>query len=53
MTGSRLRVVYVAGIALNALALALSALAGEWLITATFAVILVYLGIRYRMVDSP
>jgi hypothetical protein len=49
MIESKLQVVYVVGIVLNIGALLSTAKAGEWLFTATFGVIIVYLGIRYRM----
>jgi hypothetical protein len=52
MKGSRLRLVYVAGIALNVLALSVAAMGGEWLLAVTFVVVLVYLGVRYRMVSG-
>jgi len=52
MTDSRLRLVYVAGIALNVVALSGAVMAGEWLFAVTFGVILVYLFIRYWMVAT-
>jgi len=51
-SSTRLRLVYIAGIALNVIALAAAARAGEWLVAATFVVVLVYLGFRYRMTVS-
>ena len=53
LTDSRLRLVYVAGIALNVIALTIAASAGETLIALTFGVIIVYLGIRYWMISAP
>lgn len=53
MTDGRLRLVYVAGIALNTVALFGAVTAGEWLFAVTFGVILVYLSVRYRMVSGP
>jgi hypothetical protein len=47
VTGSRLRLLYVAGIALNTIALASAVRAGELVISATFVLILVYLCVRY------
>lgn len=52
LTDSRLRLVYVAGIAFNLFALSAAATAGEWLFAVTFGVIIVYLGIRYWMVTT-
>jgi len=49
MVDNRIQLAYVAGIALNGLALVLTARAGDWLVTVTFAVIVVYLLFRYRM----
>lgn len=49
MTGSRLRLVYVVGIALNFVALVAAAIAGDWLISVTFGVIIAYLCFRYWM----
>lgn len=51
--GSRLRLVYAGGVALNVFALVAAALAGDWVIAATFGVIIVYLGVRYWMLVSP
>ena len=52
MTDRRLRLLYVVGIALNAVALATAAMAGETLFAVTFGIVMVYLGIRYWMVTS-
>lgn len=52
MTGSRLRLVYIAGIALNVVALVAAAFAGDWLISATFGVIIAYLCVRYWMLAT-
>jgi len=49
---SQLRWIYVAGIALNVVALAVAARSGEPLIALTLGVVIVYLGIRYRMLGS-
>jgi hypothetical protein len=46
---SRLRLVYVAGIALNLVALSGAVMAGERLFAVTFGIIIVYLSVRYRM----
>ena len=50
LTDSRLRLVYVAGLALNVFALAAAASAGETLVAVTFGVVIVYLCVRYWMV---
>jgi hypothetical protein len=50
LTDGRLRLVYVAGIAFNVVALSGAVMADEWLFAVTFGVIIVYLLIRYRMV---
>jgi len=50
MTDSRLRLVYVAGIALNVVALSGAAMAGEWLFAVTFGIIIVYLLFRYWLI---
>jgi hypothetical protein len=50
LTDGRLRLVYVAGIAFNVVALSGAVMAGEWLFAVTFGVIVVYLLIRYWMV---
>ena len=50
ITDSRLRLVYVAGIALNLVALSGAVMADEWLFAVTFGVVIVYLGVRYWMV---
>lgn len=47
VTDSRLRLVYVAGIALNIVALASAVMAGELLFGGTFVLVLVYLCFRY------
>jgi Flp pilus assembly protein TadB len=47
VTDSRLRLLYVAGIALNVIALASAVRAGELLIAVTFVVVLAYLCFRY------
>ncbi len=47
LTDSRLRFVYIAGIALNVVALAVAAAAGELVIAVTFGFIIFYLGVRY------
>lgn len=52
MSGSRLRLVYIAGIALNVVALVAAAFAGDWLISATFGVIIAYLCVRYWMLAT-
>ena len=52
LTDSRLRLVYVAGIAFNVVALSGAVVAQEWLFAVTFGVIIVYLGIRYWMVAT-
>lgn len=52
MIGSRLQLVYVAGIALNVVALVAAALAGDWLFSATFGFVIVYLCFRYWMVAT-
>lgn len=52
LTDSRLRLVYVAGIAFNLFALSGAVMAEEWLFAVTFGVIIVYLCIRYWMVAT-
>lgn len=47
---SRLRLLYVAGIALNLIALSGAVMAGERLFAVTFGIIVVYLCVRYWMV---
>lgn len=49
LTNSRLRLLYIAGIALNVIALATAVTAGELLVAVTFVVVLVYLCFRYWM----
>jgi hypothetical protein len=53
MKGSRSKLVYVVGIALNVVALVASGLAGDWLITSTFGVVIAYLYFRYWMLETP
>jgi len=48
----QLRLVYVAGIALNVIALATVASEGQWVVAATFGVIIAYLGFRFRLLGS-
>lgn len=50
MTDSRLRLVYVAGIALNVVALSGAVMADEWLFAVTFGVIIAYLCFRYWLI---
>ena len=50
ITDSRLRLAYVAGIALNLIALSGAVMAGEGLFAVTFGIIIVYLCVRYWMV---
>ena len=52
MNQRRLRVMYTIGIALNLLAFGYSAQDGEYLFAGTFAIITVYLAIRYWMVAT-
>ncbi len=52
LTDSRLRLVYVVGIALNVVALSVAATAGEWLIVVTFGFVIVYLCFRYWIVAT-
>ncbi|RDZ55752.1 hypothetical protein C5B91_19910 [Haloferax sp. Atlit-10N] len=47
LTDSRLRLLYIAGIALNVIALAAAVGAGELLFAVTFVFVLVYLCFRY------
>ena len=47
LTDSRLRLLYIAGIALNVIALAAAVRAGELLFAVTFVFVLVYLCFRY------
>ena len=47
-----LKLVYMLGIALNGVALVATAMEGEWLFTGTFGVIIVYLLLRYWLIDS-
>lgn len=49
---SKLRWVYVAGIALNVVALAVALRAGERLAALTLGVVILYLGVRFRMLRS-
>jgi len=48
----QLRWVYAAGIALNVVALAVAVRTGERLAAVTLGVVIVYLGIRFRMISS-
>jgi len=50
LTANLLRLVYVAGIALNTLALAAAVRAGQTLAALTLGVVIVYLCLRYWMV---
>ena len=50
MNDRRLRLLYVVGIALNAIALSAAVSAGEIIFGITFGLVMVYLGIRYWMV---
>jgi hypothetical protein len=52
LTDSRLRLVYVAGIALNVVALSGAVMAGEWLFAVTFGIVIVYLCFRYWLIVS-
>jgi hypothetical protein len=52
ITQRQLRWVYLAGIALNGFALVIAATTGEMLGALTLAVIIVYLSIRYRLLDT-
>ncbi|AXR79549.1 hypothetical protein [Natrarchaeobaculum sulfurireducens] len=52
MERRRLRLLYVVGIALNAIALTAAWTAGELLFAGTFALVMVYLGLRYWMVAT-
>jgi hypothetical protein len=52
ITDRQLRWVYLAGIALNILALLIAATTGETLGALTLVVIIVYLSFRYRMLDA-
>ncbi|WP_161493155.1 hypothetical protein [Natrarchaeobaculum aegyptiacum] len=52
MTGYHVRLLYVVGIAFNAIALYVSWESGELLFAVTFAIIMVYLAIRYWMVAT-
>jgi len=52
LSDRQLRLVYVAGIALNVVALASVASEGRWLLAGTFGVIIGYLVIRYRWIGS-
>jgi hypothetical protein len=47
-----LKLVYILGITLNVVALVATAMEGEWLFTVTFGVIIAYLLLRYRLLDS-
>jgi hypothetical protein len=50
LTDGRLRLVYIAGIALNAIALTAAATTGQPIITLTFGFVIVYLGFRYWLI---
>jgi hypothetical protein len=52
ITAGQLRWVYVAGIALNAVALGLAVRTGEQLIALTLGVVIVYLVVRFRMLGA-
>lgn len=52
ITVSQLRWVYLAGIALNILALLIAATTGEMLGALTLVIIVVYLSVRYRMLET-
>ncbi|MFC6717668.1 hypothetical protein ACFQGT_08520 [Natrialbaceae archaeon GCM10025810] len=52
MDSSRLKPVYLFGIALNAIALAYALWSGSTLYAATFGLVVVYLAVRYRMLSS-
>lgn len=47
-----LKLVYLVGIALNAAVLVATALAGQWVVAGTFGLIIVYLSVRYWIIDS-
>lgn len=49
MTGSHVRYLYVVGIAFNAIALYISWESGDLLFAITFAIVMLYLGVRYWM----
>lgn len=49
LTDNRLRLLYIAGFALNVIALAAAVRAGELLFAVTFVFVLVYLCVRYWM----
>jgi phosphoglycerate dehydrogenase-like enzyme len=44
---SKLRLIYIAGIGLNVIALTAAASAGELLVALTFGIVIVYLCLRY------
>lgn len=50
LTDSRLRLLYIAGIALNVIALAAAVRANELLVAVTFVFVLVYLCFRYWII---
>jgi len=52
LAGGKLRLVYVAGIAFNVIALAIAAMSEEWLFAGTFALVIVYLCARYWMLAN-
>ena len=52
MNARRLRSMYVFGVLLNGVALIYAAMDGALLFAVTFGIVMVYLGIRYWMVDA-
>jgi len=52
VTDRQLRVVYIAGIALNAIALLVAARSGEMLAVLTLGLVIAYLCVRYWMLDT-
>ncbi|AFO55950.1 MULTISPECIES: hypothetical protein [Natrinema] len=52
MNRRRLRPLYLAGIALNAVAFAYAVTSGTWLYAAAFAFVAVYLVVRLRMLSA-
>ncbi len=52
MERRRLRLLYVVGIALNAIALTAAWTAGEVLFAVTFGIVMIYLALRYWMVAT-
>jgi len=49
MIDNRLQLFYIAGIALNGVALTTTAREGNWVLAGTFGVIIAYLVVRFRM----